>query len=551
MSITSAPTSAVSVAEYSARIVRSLRMVGGGLVEGEVQKPKHHPSGMLFFDLTDGTARLACKVFRNDVANLDHHPSHGDLVQVCIDRPNFWVEGGRLDVVVSDIRLAGEGELLRRREELLSRFRAEGLCEPARRPPLPRFPRAVGVIAGDNSDGLRDVVAALQDRFPPVHIVVCTATVQGAKAPLDVIDALARLDAHLQVDVIVIARGGGSVQDLVAFDDERLCRAISASLTPVVAAIGHTENVPVVNHVAWASETPSRSPELAVPSASGLRKELELASAKMAPLSTVLSSRNERVAGVRIDAGGVLDSRKLAITQTTSEVAESEHRFFAQRDAALALVREILAGVPGRLPERADIEAHGGRLDAQAVSFFATHAERVREAAGGLRGVGGALAGRAQQVAGAGPSAPSVVAALASRARKAQEEGDRLAAGIHKELADHLRDYEHGMSRRVKDIARIAAQGIAGERARVTDTAARVSDGSRARLREAERGHRHIIALLTASDPRVRGWVLPTRPDGAVVRSVKELRLRDHLTLSFHDGAAGAVVDTVPEQEVP
>ncbi len=181
MSIITAHTSAVSVAEYSSRIVHSLRMVGGALVEGEVQKPKSHPSGMLFFDLTDGTARLACKVFRNDVAKLEHHPRHGDLVQLCVDRPNFWVEGGRLDVVVSEIRLAGEGELLRRREELLARLRAEGLCEPDRRPPLPRFPRAVGVIAGHGSDGLRDVIAALQDRFPPVHIVVCTATVKARR----------------------------------------------------------------------------------------------------------------------------------------------------------------------------------------------------------------------------------------------------------------------------------------------------------------------------------------------------------------------------------
>jgi exodeoxyribonuclease VII large subunit len=551
MSITSVRTAAVSVAEYSARIVRSLRMVGGALVEGEVQKPKSHPSGMLFFDLTDGTARLPCKVFRNDVAGLEYHPRHGDLVQVRIDRPNFWVEGGRLDVVVSGIRLAGEGELLRRREELLARLRAEGLCETDRWPRLPRFPRAVGVIAAHGSDGLRDVVAALQDRFPPVHIVTCTATVQGAKAPLEIIDALAQLDAHPRVDVIVIARGGGSVQDLVAFDDERLCRAISASFTPVVAAIGHTDNVPVANHVAWSSETPSRSPELAVPSAMGLRNELELAAAKMAPLPGKLRSLYERVAAVRIDAASVLDSHRLAIAQTTARFAESEHRFFAEREAALARAREVLAALPGRLPERADIEALGSRLDARAVGFFATHTEGVREAADDLRGVGVALAQRAQAVTAAAPAATAVAAALESRAGKTHEEGSRLGAGIRKELADHLRDYDRGISRRVEDIARIAAHHVVAEQGRVAETLTRLCDGSRARLREAERGLEHVAALLTASDPRIRGWVLPTRPDGAVVRSVKQLRLRDPLILSFHDGAAGAVVNTVPDQEVP
>ncbi len=374
---------------------------------------------------------------------------------------------------------------------------------------------------------------------------------QGAKAPLDIIDALARLDAHPQVDVIVVARGGGSVQDLVAFDDERLCRAMSASFTPVVAAIGHTDNVPVANHVAWASETPSRSPELAVPSAPSLRNELELVGAKMSPIPSMLRSLRERTVAVRIDAAGVLDARRLGIAQTTARLFESEHRFFAERQAALARAREVLAGVPGRLPERADIEALGSRLDAQAVSFFAMHAERVREAAGELRGVGAALAQRAHVVATAAPTAATVLAAIQSRAAKAQEEGNRLRAGIRKELADHLRDYERGISRRAEDIARLATQAVAAEHVRVAETATRLCDGTRARLRETERGLEHVTALLQASDPRVRGWVLPTRPDGAVVRSVKQLRPRDHVTLSFHDGAADAVIDTVPNQEVP
>ena len=105
---------------------------------------------------------------------------------------------------------------------------------------------------------MADVVRALRDRFPPVHVVTCAALVQGVRAPLDLVDALARLEAHPLVDVVVLARGGGSVQDLVAFDDERLCRAISACGVPVVAAIGHTENVPVCNHVTWSAATPSR-----------------------------------------------------------------------------------------------------------------------------------------------------------------------------------------------------------------------------------------------------------------------------------------------------
>ncbi|MDQ3741262.1 MAG: exodeoxyribonuclease VII large subunit, partial [Actinomycetota bacterium] len=271
-----------AVSEYAARIGRALRQVGGGIVEGEVQRPKRvGGGGMLVFDISDGEAVLACKVFARDLRRLDHEPRHGDLVQVRIERPDFYAANGRVSVIVTGVRLAGEGELLRRRAELLERLAAEGLTDPARRKPLPRFPRAVGVIAGRSSDGMSDVVRALVDRFPPVHVVTCCALVQGAAAPRDLVDALARMQEHPLVDVIVVARGGGSVQDLVAFDDERLCRALFACAKPVITAIGHTDNVPVCNHVAWAAYTPSRSAEMAVPSAAELHQGLALAARRV------------------------------------------------------------------------------------------------------------------------------------------------------------------------------------------------------------------------------------------------------------------------------
>src|SRR4051812_37530453 len=109
MSATPTSTAAITVAEYSARIVRALRTVGGGFVEGEVQKPKVTPRGLLVFDLTDGTAKLACKVFRHQIPGLEHYPCNGDLVQVRIDRPDVWPMAGRLEVIASAISLAGEG----------------------------------------------------------------------------------------------------------------------------------------------------------------------------------------------------------------------------------------------------------------------------------------------------------------------------------------------------------------------------------------------------------------------------------------------------------
>ena len=150
----------LTVTEYSAGLGRALRAVGSAVIEGEVQKPKSSGSGMLWFSITDGEAVLSCKVFRSQVRGLEHTPREGDLVQIEVDRPDLWLQAGKLDLIVSQVRLAGEGELLRRRQEAIARLTAEGLCDPGRRRPLPRFPRAVGVIAGLGSDAMSDVVRA-------------------------------------------------------------------------------------------------------------------------------------------------------------------------------------------------------------------------------------------------------------------------------------------------------------------------------------------------------------------------------------------------------
>lgn len=571
MSIAQTSTDALTVAEYSARIVRALATVGGGIVEGEVQgQPARSRGGMLFFELTDGTATLKCKVFSRQVARLERQPQEGDLVRVHIDRPDFYPAYGALTVIVSEVSLAGEGELLRRREELLRRLIAEGLCDPARRRPLLTFPRAVGVISGAESKGLRDVIKALQDRFPPVHIVTCTALVQGVRAPRDIIDALVHLDAHPLVDVIVIARGGGSVQDLVAFDDESLCRAVFACGTPVIAAIGHTDNIPVCNHVAWAKETPSRSPELALPSAAALRQDLDLAAARLAPLAERLRALGDAICGIGLDAAGVLRGRQLEVSGAAAGLRDAEHEFFAARAAGLARARETLAGVPGRLPDVADVDALAGRLDTRAVAFFSdltervrdtadftttvttslqAHGEDVRAAARDLSGVRAALDAQSQTLMATPAPPDAVVAALDARRQNADEQGERIGAGIRKELTDHLRDYGRALTRHGDDIRAGALRRLTAEADRTTDAAAALDTDARRRLADARRDIEHVAALLAASDPRRRGWVLPADAGGQVVRSAHALGVGDRLTLSFHDGAVGAVIETIPDPE--
>ncbi|HEY7630704.1 MAG TPA: exodeoxyribonuclease VII large subunit [Thermoleophilaceae bacterium] len=407
-------TAAIGVADYAALIGRAVRAVGPAVVEGEVQNPKVTTRGMLFFDLTDGDACLSCKVFSRQVPGLGHTPKHGDLVEVAVDRPDFWAQRGSLSLIVSDVRLTGEGELLRRREALLGKLREEGLCDPERRKRPPVFPRAIGVIAGRGSDGMSDVLRALQDRFPPVHVITCPATVQGKAAPRDLIDALAHLQDHPLVDVIIVARGGGSVQDLVAFDDERLCRAMFACEKPIVAAIGHTDNVPVCNHVTWAAFTPSRSAEMVVPSAVELRQAIGGADRVLGALPERLARGSEAVAAAetRLAVGRVLGSSSAHVAAIDSTLDARAQAFFVERENVVALESRRLAACE-------------------------------------------------QVVADAG--------------MRVAELGRRLAVGMRRQLADHARDYGHAFTRLVREILAGAKRRIGDSRRDIEHRAAVVA----------------------------------------------------------------------------
>lgn len=502
-------TPALTVSEYSSRLSRALRAVGPGTVEGEVQKPRRSGGGMLWFSLTDGEATLSCKVFRGQAQTLEHTPREGDLVRVEVERPDLWPRQGKLDLIVSQIRLAGEGELLRARERLLARLRAEGLCDPARRRPLPRFPRAVGVIAGRDSDGLSDVIRALVDRWPAVHVVTSPCVVQGKSAPWALIDALARLGEHPSVDVIVMARGGGSVQDLACFDDERLCRAVFACAVPVVAAIGHTNNDPVCNHVAWPAFTPSRSAELAVPSAAELRGELRAAGERLERVPLRMQRAGERLytAAGRLDGAAALETHTARVRESAAASRERVDGLLADRRHGV----ERAHGILGTTPHRAARE-----LAAR------------REGVPGLAAALGATDDRLERLA-----------------RAVDDQAARVRVGTRRQLEDHTRDYGRATAR----LSREAAAGLercAGRaRGLVEDAGAGLAERARRRLDGARREAVHGAALVAARDPRRRGWLLARTAEGVPVRSATQLAPGQRVALHLHDGRAETVVESV------
>ena len=363
LSIETTSETAVSVAQVAGRIDGALRRLGEGWIEGEVtQINVHRSSGHVYLTLADETASLDACIWKGRAARCLPLPTQGDLVQAHYERISFYAPRGATKLVLDHIRPTGDGELLRRRAETLRRLRADGLCDPERRKPLPAFPRKVGVVAARNDANI-DVIQALRKRYPPQDVVFCAASVQGVHAVGSIIDALGRLQSIDGVDVIVVARGGGSTADLLAFDDERLCRAVFACAVPVITSIGHTKDRPNCDHVAAAcAPVPAKAAELAIRhSAADLLDELD----------------RHRVALAR-----VLDRPKLMVERMGELLQASRSRVTRKRlDLLAALDRrsgEAMRELRRRLlSQREAVDRDASRIPPAAERALARHAERV------------------------------------------------------------------------------------------------------------------------------------------------------------------------------
>ncbi|GAA1351632.1 exodeoxyribonuclease VII large subunit [Falsarthrobacter nasiphocae] len=216
-------------------------------------------------------------------------------------RPQMWLKTGRLSMNVTGIRPVGLGDLLARIEQLRRSLADEGLFRPDRKRPLPALPGRIGLITGRNSDAEKDVLRNATLRWPAVQFEIRNVAVQGTRAVPEVMEALAELDAMDAVDVIVIARGGGALEDLLPFSDESLVRAVAAARTPVVSAIGHEADRPVLDDVAdLRASTPTDAAKRIVPDIAEERERLAAARYTLTRAVTMRIERErERIAGLR------------------------------------------------------------------------------------------------------------------------------------------------------------------------------------------------------------------------------------------------------------
>jgi len=231
-------------------------------VEGEISNCRPAPSGHLYFTLKDAEAQLPVVLFRRQALLLRFKPADGLHVLVR-GRVSVYAQRGQLQLVGEAIEPVGAGSLQLAFEQLKEKLKLEGLFDPARKRPLPSFPRTVGVVTSPTGAVIRDFLNIVGRRHAGLNVLLCPAAVQGEQALLEIEAALAHLNASGFVDVIVLARGGGSAEDLAAFNSERVARAIVSSAVPVVSAVGHETDFTIADFVAdLRAPTPSAAAEL-------------------------------------------------------------------------------------------------------------------------------------------------------------------------------------------------------------------------------------------------------------------------------------------------
>jgi exodeoxyribonuclease VII large subunit len=363
-------------------------------VEGEVSNLRRIASGHVFFSLKETSAQISAVMFRSDAQRLRFQLKDGDAVR-CRGSLRIYEAQGRFQLYVDRAEPVGLGELMLALEELKARLAAEGLFDRARKRPLPPTPRVLGVVTSPTGAALRDIIQVAHSRAA-VRIVVSPTAVQGAEAPPQIVAALERLARLQEVDVVIVGRGGGSIEDLWCFNDERVVRAVAAFPKPIISAVGHEVDFTLSDYAAdERAATPSAAAELAVPDWRALDTKLRAARDRLlASGRRLLDGARLRLTSLQRGLGDprpvLLDARVTLdglVARLTGGVGET----LRTRRQRLAALREaVAAGHPqARLTRRrADLERLATALATQVDARLSERRERIARLRDGLNRAG-------------------------------------------------------------------------------------------------------------------------------------------------------------------
>ena len=306
-------------------------------IRGEISNYKLYPSGHHYFTLKDAEGAMRCVMFRGSAARLRFRPENGMKV-IAFGRVGVFPRDGAYQLYVSDLTAEGVGDLHVAFEQLKAKLYAEGLFDPAHKKPLPPYPKTVAVITSPAGAAVHDMLRILRARWPLTEVKLLGVRVQGAEAPPEIVGALNYANKYKVADLIITGRGGGSIEDLWAFNDERVARAIYASEIPVISAVGHEPDVTIADYVADArASTPSNAAEIAVPDQNDVRARLAVMERRMIKIEgDRLAALRERLAAlgqkrVLRDPMAFLADKRLLLDYTQKSLASLAERQVAQR----------------------------------------------------------------------------------------------------------------------------------------------------------------------------------------------------------------------------
>ena len=329
------------VSELNERIKALLdsdSVLNGVYVRGELSNYKTYPSGHHYFTMKDSEGALRCVMFRGSASKLRVKPENGMNV-IVFGRVTVFPRDGAYQLYADTITPDGVGELHVAFEQLKEKLFKEGLFDAIHKKPIPRYPDRIAVITSSAGAAVRDVIRVLGRRYPLAKVLILPVRVQGEEAPPEIVEAIGYVNKYNIADVIITGRGGGSIEDLWAFNDERVARAIFASRIPVISAVGHEPDVTIADFVADArAATPSHAAEMAVPDGQALRSWIAQTDARMGnTVAALIQNRRERVdflmkKRVMQSPLNFIQDKRLAADLVMEKLASASQRFlFAQR----------------------------------------------------------------------------------------------------------------------------------------------------------------------------------------------------------------------------
>ncbi len=314
------------VNEYIRSLMDRDALLGSVIVKGEISNYKVYPSGHHYFTLKDDGAALKCVIFRGNAVKLRFKPDNGMQV-MAMGKISVFPRDGAYQLYCTGMVLDGVGDLNAAFEQLKAKLAKEGLFDPVHKKPLPQFPKTIGIVTSSAGAAVHDMLRILNKRYPVAKVLLLPVRVQGAEAPGEIVAAIRYANRYQLADLLIVGRGGGSIEDLWAFNDERVAYAIYHSDIPVISAVGHEPDVTISDYVADVrAATPSNAAELAVPDQNALRQYMD---SMINAISTSLTRQ--------------LKTHKQHLNMlSASPVLQSPMDYFKQRDNALKLLESKL-----------------------------------------------------------------------------------------------------------------------------------------------------------------------------------------------------------------